>query len=371
MPASASSPAAPQSPTLIALVKSRTQLSLLVRISLVRNFNVGHLWLTAYPRPLHSPCFVVRRIASRDARSVSTAKPRQAFRAVVRLGGLAMLVGWLTKTNTALSKPAIATTDAVLVSVLLLSLYETIICADAGTPENWIKHTRGALALIQLRGRRQLDTLVGRALFTQVANIICVDSLRSGTRLAPDLVELQTAALRYIDECPRFGMSSSTGELANLLADVKGGYLTPLGVVDATQRLEAKYIAYVSNLPASWQYEVEELKEPQADVYGTTVHHYSSNRVAQFWNSYRMTRIFLNGVRHGHARYLRPPNENLLAQSEHAAMEMASDICASVPQFTDPKTCPLHLLRLCYGLCRRCEVRTWSGTKYERTLRED
>jgi hypothetical protein len=243
----------------------------------------------------------------------------------------------LTKTNAALSNPAIATTDAVLVAVLLLSLYETIICNDACTPENWIKHTRGALALIQLRGKRQLDTPVGRVLFTQVANIICVDSLRSGTRLAPDLVELQTAALHYVDECPRYGMSSSTGELANLLADVKGGHLTPLGVVDATQRLEAKYIAYISNLPASWQYAVEELEKPQADVFGTTVHHYSSNRVAQFWNSYRMTRIFLNGIRHGHARYLRPANETLLAQAERTAMEMAVDICASVPQFTDPK----------------------------------
>ncbi|KAF3032075.1 hypothetical protein E8E12_001296 [Didymella heteroderae] len=243
----------------------------------------------------------------------------------------------LIKTNAALSNPAIATTDAVLVSVLLLSLYETIICADAETPENWIKHTRGALALIQLRGRQQLDTPVGRALFTQVANIICVDSLRSGMRLAPDLVELQKAALHYTEECPRFGMSSSTGELANLLADVKGGHLTPLGVVDATQRLEAKYIAFISELPASWHFEVEELDRPQADVYGTTIHHYSSNRVAQFWNSYRMTRIFLNGIMHGHARYLQPPNRTLLAQAERTAMEMATEICASVPQFTDPK----------------------------------
>lgn len=243
----------------------------------------------------------------------------------------------LTKINTALSNPAIATTDAALVAVLLLSLYETIICKNAGTPDNWIKHTRGALALIQLRGRRQLETQVGRALFTQVANIICVDSLRSGTRLAPDLVELQTAALHYKDECPRFGMSSTTGELANLLADVKGGHLTPLGVVEATQRLEAKYMASIENLPAPWQYAIEELEKPRADVYGTTIHHYLSNRIAQFWNSYRMTRIFLNGIRHAHARYLRPPNNPMLAQAERTAMEMAADICASVPQFTDPK----------------------------------
>ncbi|KAF2623478.1 hypothetical protein BU25DRAFT_414242 [Macroventuria anomochaeta] len=241
----------------------------------------------------------------------------------------------LTKTNVALSIPAVATSDAVLVSVLLLSLYETIVWSDAGTPDNWIKHTQGALALIQLRGKRQLNTLVGRQLFTQVANIICVDSLRSGTRLSPGLLELQNAALQYKDESPRFGMSSSTGELANLLADVTEGCLTPSEVIEATQRMEAKYIAIISNLPACWQYEEEALEEAHRGVYGKTVHHYASNRSAQFWNSYRMTRILLNGVMHGHLRYLRSPNSSLLAQAKRNARQMAADICASVPQFTN------------------------------------
>lgn len=243
----------------------------------------------------------------------------------------------LKKTNFALSDPAVAMTDPALVSVLLLSLYETIICAEAGTPDNWTKHTRGALALVQLRGRRQLDTQVGRALFTQVANIICVDSMRSGARLPPDLVELQKAALHYTDECPRFGMSSSTGELANLLADIKSGHLTPLGVIDATRRLEAKYIDFVSGLPAPWQFKVEKFETKRSGVYGETLHHYTSNGAARFWNSYRMTRVLLNGIVHGHARYLRPSNQSLLLETELNANRMAADICASVPQFTNPQ----------------------------------
>jgi hypothetical protein len=243
----------------------------------------------------------------------------------------------LAKTNAALSNSATAKTDAVLVSVLLLSLYESIICADAGTPENWTKHTHGAFALIQLRGRNQLDTPVGRALFIQVANIICVDNLRSGTRVAPDLVELQKAALRYTDECPRFGMSRSTGELTNLLADVRSGHLTPLGIVDATQQLEAKHTAFILGLPAYWQYAVEELDKVQPDMYRRTIHHYSSNRAAQFWNSYRMTRILLNGIMHAAAQNLLPLDKTLLARAERNVNEMAADICASVPQFTDPR----------------------------------
>jgi hypothetical protein len=243
----------------------------------------------------------------------------------------------LTETNAALSSPATATSDAVLVSVLLLSLYETIVWSDAGTPDNWTTHTRGALALIKLRGKEQLDTPVGRQLFTQVANIICVDSLRSRKRLPPDLLELQNAALLYEDECPRFRMSSSTGELTSLLADIAEGRMTPQEVVEATQRMDGKYIAFLSNLPTSWQYREEVLQEAVPDLYGMRVHHYSSNHVAQWWNSHRMTRILLNGIMHSHARYLLPSNSSLLIQAECNVHQMAVDICASVPQFTNPK----------------------------------
>ncbi|KAF2998539.1 hypothetical protein E8E13_005034 [Curvularia kusanoi] len=246
----------------------------------------------------------------------------------------------LAQTNTALSKPTAATSDAVLVSVLLLSLYESIVWADAGTPSNWNKHTQGALALIRIRGKKQLDTVIGRQLFTQVANIICVDSLRSGIRLSSDLLDLQTAALEYSYECPRFAMSSSTGELVTFLAEISEGHLTPLEVIAMTHKLEAKYVAIVSSLPAPWQYD-EEVVEPQGvrpDMYGKTKHRYHSNGAAQLWNSYRMTRIFLNGIRHGHARYLRlADNDSLLAQAVQTARQMAADICATVPQFADPK----------------------------------
>lgn len=244
----------------------------------------------------------------------------------------------LTETNLALSRPVVATTDAVLVSVLLLSLYESLVWADTGIPDNWTKHTRGALALIQLRGKQQLKTEIGRQMFTQVANIICVDSMRSGSRLSPDLLELQTAALEYRNECPRYILSSITGEIATFLAELREGRLTPLEVIAITQQLEAKLIAMVSSLPTLWQYDEEEAKATQSEAYGKLVHRYHSRGSAQLWNSYRMTRIFLNGIRHGHARYLRFPNkETLLEQAACNAQQMAADICASVPQYANSK----------------------------------
>ena len=244
----------------------------------------------------------------------------------------------LAETNVALSKPSVAISDAVLVSVLLLSLYESLVWADTGIPDNWTKHTRGALALIQLRGKQQLETELGRQMFTQVANIICVDSMRSGSRPSPDLLELQTAALEYRNECPRYLLSSITGEIATFLAELREGRLTPLEVIAATQRLEEKLIAMVSSLPALWQFDEEEAEAAQPEAYGKLTHRYHIRGSVQLWNSYRMTRIFLNGIRHGHARYLRfPGKESLLEQAARTQQQMAVDICASVPQYADSK----------------------------------
>ncbi|XPS73039.1 hypothetical protein M3J09_005192 [Ascochyta lentis] len=132
-------------------------------------------------------------------------------------------------------------------------------------------------------------------------------------------------------------MSSSTGELASLLADIAQGYMTPEKIVETTQAMDAKYVTFLSMLPISWQYEEETLNEAHPGIYGRTIHRYLNNRAAQFWNSYRMARIFLNGVMHGHARHLPSSASLLLVQANNNVQQMAEDICASVPQFIRPK----------------------------------
>jgi hypothetical protein len=244
----------------------------------------------------------------------------------------------LSETNAALSNPETAKSDAALVSVLLLTLFETSVWSGTGTPNNWTTHTRGALALIRLRGEQQLDTAVGRQLFTHVAGIICADSLRSRRRLPQDLTKLQIAALRYEDECPRFRLGISINELVTLLADATDEKLSAEEVVTQTQRMDANYVAYLAKLPSSWQYKKVTLEKECPDVCGSMIHQYSSNRAAQLWNSYRMTRIFLNGVLHGYAGLTSLPSANSIR--DRAAMnvqQMAAGICASVPQFMDPE----------------------------------
>lgn len=244
----------------------------------------------------------------------------------------------LTETNLAISNPATALDDATLISVLLLSLFETIIWAGTGIPNNWIAHTRGALALVRLRGRKQFETPVGLQLFLQVTNILSVDSIRLHKRLPKDIVDLLNEVLRQRqDERPIYRLGSYTAEVTNLLADIADGNMTPNEVVSAISNMDVKYVAFMETLIPLWGYQSVVLDSDDPEVYGRLVHQYPRPNVALIWNSIRMTRILLNGVLHGYCSMIfSPSTAGTLARAKHNRTQMAIDICATVPYFLDP-----------------------------------
>ncbi|KAF1843140.1 uncharacterized protein K460DRAFT_340939 [Cucurbitaria berberidis CBS 394.84] len=243
----------------------------------------------------------------------------------------------LQKMDCALADPSIAANDTTLISVLLLGLFEAMVWASPRTPHSWTAHTRGALALIKLRGPQQVETPVGRTLFVQVANIICVSSIQQKTRIPPELVALIKTAMH--DECgaPRYGLTRLTGEVSNLMADIDEGGMTAEEIIRATQSVDEKYVSFSKSIPQSLKYRAITINKPRPEVYNQTVYQYPSHRAAQLWNSYRMTRILLNEIIHGYAAYVSPCSRAEI--QDHATenvQQMAVEICASIPQFTNP-----------------------------------
>ena len=244
----------------------------------------------------------------------------------------------LLETNSALADPKVNTHDTTLISVLLLSLFEAIVWASPGTPRSWTTHTQGALALLKLRGSHQVGTLVGRKLLFQVANVICVSSMQQRTRLPPDLVDLIHSAIQDEREYPSYRLACLTGDVSNLIADIDEGIIAAEAAVRAAQSLDAQYVSFSKSFLLAWKYREIVLDEPQPEVYGKTVHQYPSQRAAQIWNSYRMTRILLNEIVHACAKGV--PSSSGAQIQNHAAsnvQEMASEISASIPQFTHPE----------------------------------
>jgi hypothetical protein len=242
----------------------------------------------------------------------------------------------LLETNTSLAEPAAAAQDATLISVLLLSLFEAIVWACPQTPNSWNTHTRGALALINLRGPGQFHTSRGRKLFFQVATTICVESIQQKTALPPGLTALiQQVATEYIDEAPHYQLAGLTAKVSQLRADVAADTFTPEEVVHATRALDEEYVAFGHKFPLAWKFETIALRESIPDVYGRTIHCYSSHRIAQLWNSYRMTRILLNETICKYASWL-SCEAMVIAQDKaiNNIQHMSEEICASIPQFT-------------------------------------
>lgn len=246
----------------------------------------------------------------------------------------------LTKTNLALSTPATALQDATLISVLLLSLFETMIWAGTGVPDNWTTHTHGALTLVRLRGKPQLETEVGRQLFTHATNIVSVTSIRLRRRVPKEIIELQTEVLRNHDDMrPLYLVTLYTSEVANLLAEIAEGNMSLNEIIDSLRIMDNQYVSFLENLATNWGYRNIILDKDDPDVHGRLIHEYLKPRTALIWNSVRMTRMMLSGIIYGHASLVSTSSAVAIkAQAKLNAELMAVDICATVSHFLSPKT---------------------------------
>lgn len=78
------------------------------------------------------------------------------------------------RTNIALRSPQSAKQDSSLIAVLLLSTFERLTWDTNMTRDNWTQHVKGLALILQLRGREQLDTRHGAALFRDIqSDMVC------------------------------------------------------------------------------------------------------------------------------------------------------------------------------------------------------
>jgi hypothetical protein len=249
--------------------------------------------------------------------------------------------------NSALADPCTAASDSTLISVLLLSLFEALIWTHPRTPESWTTHTNGALAIIKIRGSGQLESPVGRQLFLQVMNIVCVNSLQRRVRVPQELVDLVQAALQKLQygcATPQYELASLTSQVSNLIAEVYAGDMNVVKLLEATRSMDEQYVSFAGRLPPAWHYLEIPVEKSRPDVYGNTIHQYPNHRTAQLWNSCRMIRVWLNEIIYKYAACL-PTAARQTTQQEAVdnIEEMATQICASIHQFTGRSEFPASI----------------------------
>jgi hypothetical protein len=265
----------------------------------------------------------------------------------------------LALTNQALAIPQEAILDGTLISVLLLSLFETIAQDDRDAPSNWTAHVQGAGALLSLRGSDQFKTALGRELFTQVLTNVRTSSAQRTVRVPPEMKQLHREALPFLDSShPGMRFSLIIEQFANFRAEIlESEFHDTAAIIETALGIDKQICDMLATVLPIFHYKVVPA-DPKSPAYGAMVHEYPSHRVTQLWNSSRMLRIHVNELIHKHISKAKTDCFELSCDSmtdywlqlqEDTMQDMDIDMGTSIPPLSgkiSPPTIPEDWVKL-------------------------
>jgi hypothetical protein len=138
---------------------------------------------------------------------------------------------------------------------------------------------------------------------------------------------------------PKWQESDLIIECSHLRHKLKQNVLSDEEAINAILTLDAKFEAFSQKMLPSWQYKTVRVDERSNHHFELYHHIYADESMAQMWNVLRLTRILLHdlilstGLLDEPSTISRPAALALHLQSTAVVKQMASEICASVPQF--------------------------------------
>jgi hypothetical protein len=87
--------------------------------------------------------------------------------------------------------------DNILLTVLLLDLFENLTRDETSSPISATKHLDGALALLKFRGNKQFEDPVSMSMFTHLSSVLIPSYLERGTPLPKAFLRLRHQASRF------------------------------------------------------------------------------------------------------------------------------------------------------------------------------
>lgn len=232
--------------------------------------------------------------------------------------------------------------------------------------QSWTKHISGAAALLNLRGKQQLQTAVGHQLFVnlraqvvrfprrqfsslQLTHIQITNCLQRHAPIPLVIREWSKAALEF--ETPEQAALTNLSGLSMKYSDIRTSmssfkdYTNTETIIPALCALDAEYADWASKCPPQFIYSTVNLTERSEEVFSDHYHVYTSIWIAKVWNGYRCVRILVNELLVDQLSHLlqRPtsslpvrnsgtsPMENQILASNSIILQLSHDICASVP----------------------------------------
>jgi hypothetical protein len=251
----------------------------------------------------------------------------------------------LRLTNNALRVKETAVKDSTLISVILLGLYENFLFRDRHSIQAWVKHVDGACALLNLRGKQQFNSNIGRRLFHQFYGVILLVALETGKPVHPGMHELYRAMTPSSDYSIHGRASARLVDVLHASIQLNQNHDTePITMVNTAMSLDRELHEIKEHMPSIWDYETILLEKPSPHLYGTMYRIYLDPWIAQMWNNVGSCRICLfkiirENLNKGRTLY-NPPlfskeeYDSIRAAAEKTSRATAAAIVASVPQIT-------------------------------------
>jgi hypothetical protein len=255
----------------------------------------------------------------------------------------ARYVAALHSINATIRDPGAASADETLLAVLLLGLYEDN-TATSGSLEQWSKHMNGALALLEVRGAKQLNTRIGRQLVTNLRTSIFANCLLKHTSVPPCIMRWSALLKQYEspEEASATGLAEIVAPFCELQAYIKStgasGEATVPMALQIDDALE-KWATIESHERSFTSHEASSNEILSFEGAYTTYHSLST---ATHWNHYRSIRIMLHEMiltqlepptlSHSISSYFdtATPHIKQIESSKFHIITLSQDICASV-----------------------------------------
>ena len=200
---------------------------------------------------------------------------------------------------------------------------------------SWKHHVEGSAQVLQLRGRSQIRTRTGAALFRELRNNIGMNALMSETEV-PDYIVQWTQALEFDPiQTPADQLTVLSARVATLRSAHRQGSRTDEELMDLANTLEKDLLSWSETTLAAGSicsfHNVHDLDSPHS--WNGTRHEYGIPQAHRHWNKWRCLRIMLSRLQEAIWRRSWPtlsrPSEPV-PDSEHYRMirsRMVSDIC--------------------------------------------
>ena len=263
--------------------------------------------------------------------------------------------------NKALRTPESATSDATLLAVLLLDLYEKITNNNPRSIGSWMRHINGALALVDMRKEPLLQDYTGIRLSARLSTNLLISCVSANSPVPPALVKLRADLEPFLNiDDPKWRISGLVVKYANLKGAIQDGCLHSSDIITRATELDREFMLLAKYMPPRWLYETTNLEESSDRVFERHYDTYPDHVIAQGWNVLRVMRVLLNDmIRVEYASRGTNSFNDISSYPSSSILtgcidDIAKEICASVPQFTKYAKTKLRVKVHCTTQKLRC-----------------